>query len=61
MGEVQVPLPMNRIDFRTSLSTSLFLVCGDFDKILMEAGKFSDNIRFIENGLLFGVDSVFKF
>ena len=30
-------------------------VCGDFDKILMETGKFSDNIRVTENGLVSGV------
>ena len=29
-------------------------VCGDYDKILMETGKFSDNIRVTENGLVSG-------
>ena len=33
-------------------------VCGDYDKILMETGKFSDNIRVTENGLVSGVDRV---
>ena len=33
-------------------------VCWDFDKILMETGKFSDNIRVTENGLVSGVDRV---
>ena len=32
-------------------------VCGDYDKMLMETGKFSDNIRIIENGLVPCVDS----
>ena len=32
-------------------------VCGDYDKILMENGKFS-NIRVTENGLVSGVDRV---
>ena len=27
-------------------------VCGDYDKFLMETGKFSDNIRVTENGLV---------
>ena len=35
-------------------------VCGDYDKILMETGKFSDNIRVTENGLVSGVDRVLK-
>ena len=35
-------------------------VCGDYDKILVETGKFSDNIRVTENGLLSGVDRVLK-
>ena len=35
-------------------------VCRDYDKILMETGKFSDNIRFTENGLVSGVDRVLK-
>ena len=29
-------------------------VCGDYDKLLMETGKFSDNIRVTENGLVSG-------
>ena len=33
-------------------------VCGDYDKILMETGKFSGNIRVTENGLMSGVDRV---
>ena len=33
-------------------------VCWDYDKILMETGKFSDNIRVTENGLVSGVDRV---
>ena len=32
-------------------------VCRDYDKILMETGKFSDSIRVTENGLVSGVDS----
>ena len=35
-------------------------VCGDYDKILMETGKFSDNIRDTENGHVSGVDRVLK-
>ena len=35
-------------------------VCGDYDKILMETGKFSDNFRVTENGLVSGVDRVLK-
>ena len=35
-------------------------VCGDYDKILMETGKFSDNNRVTENGLVSGVDRVLK-
>ena len=35
-------------------------VCGDYDKILMETGKFSDNIRVTENGLVSGVERVLK-
>ena len=31
-------------------------VCGEYDKILMETRKFSDNIRVTENGLVSGVD-----
>ena len=34
--------------------------CGDYDKILMETGEFSDNIRVTENGLVSGVDRVLK-
>ena len=33
-------------------------VCGDYDKIVMETGKISDNIRVTENGLVSGVDGV---
>ena len=33
-------------------------VCGNYDIVLMETGKFSDNIRVTENGLVSGVDSV---
>ena len=33
-------------------------VCWDYDKIIMETGKFSDNIRVTENGLVSGVDRV---
>ena len=32
--------------------------CGDYDTILMETGKFSDNIRVTENGLVSGVERV---
>ena len=35
-------------------------VCGDYDKILMETEKISDNIRITENGLVSGVDRVLK-
>ena len=35
-------------------------VCGDYDIILMETGKFSDNIRVTETGLVSGVDRVLK-
>ena len=34
-------------------------VCGDYDEIFMETGKFCDNIRVTENGLVSGVDIVF--
>ena len=30
--------------------------CGDYDKIIMETGKFSDNIRVTESGLVSGVE-----
>ena len=33
-----------------------YFVCGDYDKILMETGKFFSNIRVTENGLMSGVD-----
>ena len=33
-------------------------VRGDYDKILMETGKFSDNIRVTENGLVSGVNNI---
>ena len=35
-------------------------VCGDYDKILMKTGQFSDNIRVTENGLVSGVERVLK-
>ena len=35
-------------------------VCGDYDKILMETGKFSNNTRVTENGIVSGVDRVLK-
>ena len=35
-------------------------VCSDYDKILMEMGKFSGNIRVTENELVLGVDRVLK-
>ena len=35
-------------------------VCGDYDKILMKTGKFSDNIKLTENGLVSDVDRVLK-
>ena len=35
-------------------------VCRNYDKVLMETGKFSDNFRVTENGLLSGVDRAFK-
>ena len=35
-----------------------YFVCGDYDKIFMDTGKFSDNISVTENGLLSGVDKV---
>ena len=35
-----------------------YFVCGDYDKILMETGKFCDNIRVTANGLVSGVDRV---
>ena len=34
-------------------------VFGEYDKILMETGKFPDNIMVTENGLVSGVDRVF--
>ena len=33
-------------------------VCRDYDKILMETGKFSNNTWFIENGVVSGVNRV---
>ena len=33
-------------------------VCWDYDKLLMETGKYSDNIKVTENWLLSGVDRV---
>ena len=33
-----------------------YFVCGDYDKILMETGNLSDNIRVIEDGPVPGVD-----
>ena len=35
-------------------------VCGDYEKILMETGKFSNDTRITENGLMSGVDRVLK-
>ena len=35
-------------------------VCRDYDKILMETEKFSNNTRLTENGLVSGVDRVLK-
>ena len=32
----------------------------NYDTILMDTGKFSDNLRFTENGLVSGVDRAFK-
>ena len=34
-------------------------VCKNYDKVLMETGKFSDNLRVTENGLVSGVDRTF--
>ena len=33
-------------------------VCRNYDNVLVETGKFSDNIRVTENGLVSGVDRV---
>ena len=35
-------------------------ICGDYDKILMKTGKFSENFRVTENGLVSGVGRVLK-
>ena len=35
-------------------------VCMNYDKVLMETGRFSDNLRVTENGLVSGVDRAFK-
>ena len=35
-------------------------VCRNYEKVLKETGKFSDNIRVTENGLVSGVDRMFK-
>ena len=35
-------------------------VCRNYDKVLMETGKFSDNLRVAENGLVPGVDRAIK-
>ena len=35
-------------------------VCRNYDKVLMETGKFSDNLRVTENGLVSVVDRAFK-
>ena len=35
-------------------------VCRNYDKVLMETGKFSDNLSVTENGLVSGVDRAFK-
>ena len=36
------------------------IVCRNYDKVLMETGKFSDNLRVKENRLVSGVDRAFK-
>ena len=35
-------------------------VCRNYDKILMETGKLCNNIRVTKNGLVSGVDRMFK-
>ena len=35
-------------------------VCRNYDKVLMETGKLCDNIRVTKNGLVSGVDRMFK-
>ena len=35
-------------------------VCRNYDKVLIETGKLSDNLRVTENGLVSGVDRAFK-
>ena len=35
-------------------------VCRNYDKVLMETGQFSDNLRVTENELVSGVDRAFK-
>ena len=35
-------------------------VCGNYGKVLMETGKFGDIIRVTKNGLVSGVDRMFK-
>ena len=35
-------------------------VCMNYDKVLMETGKLCDNIRVTKNGLVSGVDRMFK-
>ena len=34
--------------------------CRNYDKVFVETGKFSDNLRVTENGLVSGVDRAFK-
>ena len=34
-------------------------VCRNYDKVLMETGKFCDNIRVTKNGLVSGIDRMF--
>ena len=36
------------------------IVCRNYDKVLMETGKLCDNIRVTKNGLVSGVDRMFK-
>ena len=35
-------------------------VCRNYDKVLMETGKFSSNLKVTENGLVSGVGKAFK-
>ena len=38
----------------------LCFVCRNYDKVLKELGKLSDNIRVTENGIVSAVDRTFK-